>query len=523
MSDALEISKLLHRTTETSGKLKYRGQDFVWFQDNISSYSGISQIQYNITAAQNSGVPNVWSRAFFAVPFTISMTNIASNQAAAVTLKSGYWNLIDSFTINFCGTSVNTQCLLSNMAQTIRVMLQADPMKLEQSLPAKGFFLDTPETNTISQTGATSYYKNNKVIGTASNNPPSCTGAWVNTFPTTNQGLIKRIKALNWQADGTVMSVASGTQYHMNYSYNNGGVQYVTGVAIIGLSDLCDFFSEKNLGFPLKNGTLNMQVNINQGSAIIGTDGQTSASTFPNGTCPVMVTDQGIAAMSGPSTVTLSIGQYAGSQFNTRLYIPQVTLDPEVPISSPVKREIRFRDVMHFVQPAILGNGTINWSISNSIPGLKRLFIAPFLAQSSQPANLNSWGNLTSACPGMLDTNLLLGNVNVTLAGRNLYQNTVQYQYEQYLNSTATQLLNGDSCPYTAGGLLSNTEWQRGFGLYVFDCTRAPNLVSVEPNSPIFVVLNATNLSALPIDLHCWAEVEVSVSLTETPSTTYAG
>lgn len=528
MADPGEIYTLTHGAT-TDGTLKYQGVDWSWFTDNTSSYTNVTQLIYIINQNQNSQATAVWSRAFLAIPWTISMTGMTADVAGSATFKSGYWHMIESFNIQFCGISVNNLCKLSNMAIQIRTLLNADPLRLSQSLPQRGFFLDTPETNTFLTSGGKSFFANN-IIST-SNSAVTAAGVWTTLFPTSNLGLLKRVIANNWEPDGTVMTQAQAGNLHMSNSWFNANTQYVSGIAIINLYDLSDFFSERNLGFPLKNGSLNLTVNVNQGSATYTKATQvTSLSSFTNQTCPIQVTDAGNTNMSGATSVlTLSLGQYGSSgtpsQVATRFYLPQVSVSPTLELKLPtsITRKITFRDFMQFTSTPYGAASSITWNISNSIPGLKRLFIVPLLSATVQPSNLPSYGNLTSSCPGMMDTNLFLGNIALTLSGRNLSQNNILYNYEQWFEFQESETLNGGACAYTAGSLFNLPNWQRGYGVYVFDCTRTLNLQKVEPNSPISATLIATNNSQQTIDILVWAEVEVSVDLSQSPVATYAG
>lgn len=524
MADALEIYRLSHKTPGKTGNMHYRGLNWSWTQDNTSSYTNVSQIQYNISQMQNSNGRAPWSRGFFTIPVTATATNIPVEQSAAISWKSGHYHIIDSFSFKFCGVTVNSLCKLTNFAQTIRTLLTADPMKLSQSLPLQGFFLDTPETNLLAATGSSNYFVNNKVLGTSSNAPASCTGAWANCFPTTNQGLIARIKAQNWKPDGTLITASTATTLQMFQSSFSGTTQSIAGVFIIPLSQLCGFFSEENMGFPFLNGTLNATLTVNQGSITVNTSGACRSSTFAAGTCPIMVTDAGLTVMTADTVLTVSVGNYLGTQSPTRFYLPIVQLNPslDLAIKTPVTRVIRYRDLQHFQLNTQGAGSSINWNL-NTIPGLKRLFIFPLLAASVQPGNIPSYGNATSACPGMLDTNLPLTTINLSLNGINLFTNPIQYLFENYEQLVAPNLLNSDQCPYTAGGLLPFPTWARGNLVYVFDCTRAPNLVNVEPNSPVAAIFTATNSSGVSVDIHCFAEVEVAITLTETPSSSYAG
>ena len=140
MADCLQIDRLMRQSG--SQGMTYKGIDYLWSQDlQGGGYGGITQLQYDTQSVSNSGQFIVWSQAFLSIPYTITLqsnttgTSLGSDTAAAVTWKSGFWNLVDSLQISCNNKTVNNLCNKTNMAQTVRAVLNADIDKGQTSLP----------------------------------------------------------------------------------------------------------------------------------------------------------------------------------------------------------------------------------------------------------------------------------------------------------------------------------------------------------------------------------------------------
>lgn len=533
MADALQIDRLLRHSQKES--MAYKGIDWLWSQDlQGGGYNNITQLQYDTQSVSNSGQFIVWSQAFLSVPYTMSATNIGatgsvatSGVAGALCFKAGYWNLVDSLQISCQNRTVNNLSNKSNVAQNIRVLIDADLNKGKTSLPAYGWTLDTPECNTLGGTTPNFYTQNNRISGQV--NPPA-TGAWSSLSSSTNFGLLERVKLQNYQPDGVVANQNNINQLYRGqtyYSPANGGTQTTTGIAIIPLKYLSDFFSEKTLGMPLHNLRMYLQLNVSQGSATYTVSGNTTTnSTFTYQTIPITLTDAGIQSITNAgnatSLITLNIGSYNGGTTPTRLYYPTIQLEASVlaRLTFPLKKSVTYRDIQYFTLPnqAI---GPFNWQISNAIPGLKRLFIVPMIAAAIQQTKAPSWANLLSSTPGTTDPYVSLSNISLQLNTRQQYSNNLLYDYEMYLEHINAQKLNGDTSDYIAGSQLGEFAWLTSYRYYVFDCSKCPSILNISSNTPINVQLLATNNTLLAMDLFCFAEVQTDVILESTPLTTY--
>lgn len=544
MADCLQIDRLMRQSG--SQGMTYKGIDYLWSQDlQGGGYGGITQLQYDTQSVSNSGQFIVWSQAFLSIPYTITLqsnttgASLGSDTAAAVTWKSGFWNLVDSLQISCNNKTVNNLCNKTNMAQTVRAVLNADIDKGQTSLPTYGFTLDTAESASVQGTGPafnTWQPSNNRISyalgGQTNNQPPTASGVYTTLFPSVNQGLIERCKTLNFEPDGVLLQQTNVTSVLRAFSSHGTNSQQVSGVAIIPLKYLSDFFSEQNLGMPLRNLRMYLQVNVNVGSVTFTVGGSapnyntsTLTSTFPFQTVPIIVTDAGCSAIqSGNSaTATLAIGSYNGSTFPTRIYYPTVQLEDSVlaKLSFPLKKMVTYRDIQFFTLTNVAANTSFNWQISNAIPGLKRVFILPLIAAANSIGGKPSWSQPFSSVPGTGDPNMCLSNISLQINTRQLWSNNILFDFEAYIEQILPNRLNGDTSEFIAGSLVSQQKWLAAYRWYVFDCSKVPSLLNVTANTPVNLQLLATNNTYTPVDLFCWAEVETDVVLETTPISTF--
>ena len=535
MADTLQIDALAR--SSHGNHVAYKGIDWLWSQDlQGGGYSNINQLQYDTQSVSNSGQYIVWSQAFLSIPYTITLPHISTDTAGAATFKAGYWNLVESLQISCQNKTVNNLCNKTNMAQSCRVLINPDYQKATYSLPTYGYTIDNPSSATVfSGTGtlSTLNLQNNKIItnstGPNAVNFYSATGTYKSLVNPINTGLLDRVRLMNFQPDGnligpTFTQVNNVQRGISQFARVNPNDQEISGVAIIPLKYLSDFFSENNLGMPLHNLRMYLQVNINQGQfSFDPATCLTTLSTFPFQTIPIIITDAGVGNMTTAGTVKFQIGTYAGSATPTRLYYPTVELDAVTRsrLTFPLKKSVTYRDIQFFQLQKVTAGLQQNWQVSNAIPGLKRIFFAPMVAATAQISGLPSWANPISSVPGTLDPNMQLTNVSLQINTRQVWSNNILYEFEQFIEQMLPNRMNGDTSDYIAGSTLSEYSWLTANRWYIFDCSKVPSLLNVTTNTPVNLQIIATNNTNVVQDWYAWCEVETDVILESTPSSTY--
>lgn len=449
MSDAIQIHKLMSQGTNKS--IHYAGRDWLWLPDlNGSSVSSASQIQYDSSATSTSGQQVIWSEAFLYWPYTITMTNVFQNTAAACLLKSGFWNLVHSLQISINNKTCNNPCVFNNIYQSMKRLMSWNTDKMTYSGILYGFTKDTATANVYSvpvgATGTNTLVLNN-CISSTSNATITATGAYSSLVNNFNSGLLQRAVHQCYQQSSPVQYLSAGsgtvtstavlavgdvTAVQRPQSTFSGTTQTVSGVAIIPLKYLSNLFEQ--LDYCQANLRLYLQINVNNGSITVNSGltetnryGQSTVNQFPFLTCPVIVTDAGLKNVqsngSSTSLVTLSLGTYAGSAQQTRLYYPTVMLDPELEarLKFPLRKTLTYRDIQYFALANQGAGQAINWNITQNIPGLKRIWFYFGIAAQTLTGNAGgqpSFASPVSSAPTCPDPELQLSNISLQLNNR---------------------------------------------------------------------------------------------------------
>jgi hypothetical protein len=283
--------------------------------NNNSSYS--SQIVLDTTPLANSGGYINWSEAFFAIPLILQIESAAIADANfvldwSVGLKSGFWQLLHSMTVEFNNGNIIQQVPFLNVFCSYKNLTSWSQNDIKNWGSITGFYPDSPRTwiynnaanalaNPLSANGTG--LSNNRLapyfnldLFSAANPTSAATGANVTqslgttaTYATSssnyapsqfNTGLATRIAWLNFDLgtttgqNGTPQIAGSSNQSillgyqgtnaltfqsYVNTQYAN--CRALIFDAVIRLKDIADFFQKCPL---LKGSTMRIYLNTNQ-------------------------------------------------------------------------------------------------------------------------------------------------------------------------------------------------------------------------------------------------------------------
>jgi hypothetical protein len=330
-------------------------KQFLFVNDNNnSSYS--SQIVLDTTPLSNAGGYINWSEAFLAIPLVLQMEgpgigNVGAAKALdyAVGLKSGFWQILHSMTVEFNNGNIIQQVPFLNVFCSFKNLTSWSDGDIKDWGALTGFFPDTARswiynsvassnTNLMSCSG--NGLSNNRVvpyititIPTVANAPADplvlspfnsstiATTSSANIRSVWNEGLARRMKYLNYSLrtnDGTAIANASSNQASLLASQDNCATTFMSYVktdvdnlraivfdAVIRLKDIADFFHKCPM---MKGATMRIYLNTNQvyftcavvpgyftaATGVQTLAGATILTSAPvilggGGTCPVMV------------------------------------------------------------------------------------------------------------------------------------------------------------------------------------------------------------------------------------------
>ncbi len=368
---------------------KFVEKQYLYVNDtNNGNYS--SQIVVDTTSLSNSGSYLGWCESFLAIPLVLQIEagalgadGVANPVDYAMAMKSGYWNIIHSLSVEFNNGSVVQQTPFLNVFTSFKCLTSWSEEDVKNHGKVTGFCPDDAE----------SWLFNG--VANAAGNQLGCSGTGVcnnrteKSFPIAliaslggsddqtsvtplindstsssadvdslaNKGLLKRMKWLNFAlggADGKSALLVNGSagnsgilQIFKSYVRCSATSRALVFPAIVRMKDVCDFFDKLPL---LKGSTMRLYINTNQAYAelrslgtavsattgVIGNRGSLALRSSPQilgggGTCPFMVASndaaQGFSNVGGGVAradiqVALSIVKTQFSQIATQYQAP---------------------------------------------------------------------------------------------------------------------------------------------------------------------------------------------------------
>jgi len=276
--------------SDESSAPQFADKQYLYVNDqNNGNYS--SQIVIDTTSISNSGQYLGWAESFLAIPLVLQMKTASATADAnldyAMALKSGYWNMIHSLSVEFNNGSVVQQTPFVNVFSSFKCLTSWSDEDLKNHGKVCGFCPDTADSwlynklapaagNVLASSGLG--LCNNRtsssitqVIAAGYTSLPE-----VNTESTllssniehqANKGLMKRIKWLNFSIGADNKSaLLADTATGLNaifkaYVRSAAGSRAIIFPAIVRMKDVCDFFDKLPL---LKGASMRIYVNTNQ-------------------------------------------------------------------------------------------------------------------------------------------------------------------------------------------------------------------------------------------------------------------
>lgn len=544
-------------------------KDWLNILDNQNGSYSSNQSVIDTSQLSNSNKYMSYREAYLLVPLTISLGTsaaAAANQflpAAPATsadyslgLKNWYGSIIHSITLDYNGTTIIQQTPFCNMWNSFKLMTSLSLEDVNTQGATIGFFPDTPDSWSFRTAASASG------IGVCNNTNYRGTGSGVvvsgadNIYKANqgNLGFLTRQTYINFDTDGiigggaityetNVMTEAVAQQLYQSYIFNKvsqtaavNGIFQIAINAQIYLKHIHSFFMMTPL---LKGVFMKITLNLNNTTTVFSTVGNVltlvSVQNAVGGVNPLMVAsalaNNGGVGVYGTNTmranvsvggtcldsVLASTAGIATSPYrNIFLYVPAYTFNPmfeQSYLSSPVK-QIKYTDIYQYQISAIPATtGAINNLLTNGIASIKSVLVLPFYSATS--------GNLLP-CPeyqspydpagtGPTAPMVQLTNFNVVVSGQNMLYNTQRYSFEQFSNQLYGQnAVNGGMTDGLTSGLIDFQAFKQSYCYYYVDVSR---MLPVEESVPKSVQIIGTNTSSKAIDLWCFIEYGVDVSI----------
>ena len=240
--------------------------------------------------------------------------------------------------------------------------------------------------------------------------------------------------------------------------------------------------------------------------------------------------DGTIASLPGISTTTMAQSVY--------LYIPAYTFNPvfeQAYLSSPVK-QIKYTDIYQYQVLNVQGGAQFNNLLTNGIANVKSVLIYPMFSSASTigqtscayngttltAVSLSSNSGFLSGVPvfqspfdpvgtGATSPLALIKNFNIQVSGQNAIYNLEKYPFEQFNNQLYGQnAVNGGLTDGITSSLIDREDFDMEYCYYYVNVER---MLPVEMSVPKSIQILGTNSSRKFIDLYCFVEYGVEISI----------
>jgi len=202
------------------------------------------------------------------------------------------------------------------------------------------------------------------------------------------------------------------------------------------------------------------------------------------------------------------------------LYVPAYTFNPvfeEAYLSSPVK-EIKYTDVYQYQVLNVSPDAQFNNLLTNGISDLRSVLLLPFYSVAAGAANTGLpvgipvyQSPFDPAGTGATSPLCLFSNFNVVVSGQNAIYNTERYTFEQFNNQLyGANAVNAGMTDGLTSGLFDALGFEMEYAYWYVNVSR---MLPVEASVPKSVQVVGTNKSTKAVDLWCFLEYGVSVSV----------
>jgi len=514
---------------------------------NNGNFSGQLSFDLNTLSSQQNWTD--LSEAYIQFPVKLSIkTNTAItahniNQFSA-TIKNGFHHFVDSVQITIGGSTVQSSQIYNNIDTTYKMMTEWSKDEFEKFGPSLGLSLD--DYALADDSAITTYTGLDNA--TIANLSPAYKGVALNDIKR-NPGYKGRCNMLNNNASTT----NSGSAYSIlgsNLSTLGKGqaifqpsgsisankeVFALHAIGTIRLKDISDFCKKA----PLMKGMKGfIYVNYNSAKTVYGIDdGAIDLSGAPvsssiygrcmpgslNNTNTVAGTTPNLtftAEISGTLTGDITNSGAVISMSNARLYAPYYNALPEIDRVLTTKKTFRYNE--SFVTTFNIGaDGSHSGTLSPGIVNPNRVILYPYIygtasatagltAMQANPL-LSPW----DTAPSTTSPFSALKNLQITVAGKQIFQSPVNMDYEQFLQEVSKGGLDGSMNEETTNSsLLNQRNWDQLYRFYTADLSRRIGSDDGASKSVQISCVNATGASMTVIAIiHYDREVTVDTAL----------
>ena len=536
---------------EQQTHFQFESRQYVWISDQNSGSYPNGQLTFDLSSIANSGKYVDFSQSYLTIPLVMHINQTSVNSSGenswALSLKNGFHQLINSISVEITNCQVVSLTSFSNLDINYKLISKSSFEDVQNLQTTMGFTKDTAESISYrGQASATGLGELNNVIADSLFTPTNVYGGALNVNKGRQQRMVNTsfnpndTKASNFVNASSCNSVAKNYVNLATAAAATDTLYYIT--ATIPLRFLHDIFVK----LPLSKG-IYMRLIVNTNTQCISTIGTTYNSTGPvynfssvstssqNGVFPCMISPltaagggSGFNTSAANDTVKVGLGickspisatQVHPTMSQCRIYCCMYSMSPPYEesylLSTPTKK-VLYNDILSFQVLNIAPQGTVSQILTNGISRLRYLLIHPVLSATvNGTATLLNASTYTagiavgspmnspfSSCPGTTCPYSFVTNFNVLISGTNLYQSSLNYGFEHWLQENrSSNAVNGGLSHGLSSGIISQQEYEAGYGFIYCDLSRKISQSSDDISRSVQLVF--TNASNLMTDYYC--------------------
>ena len=457
--------------------------------NNSTNYSR-NEVQFETTSLSNNGKWMDFKNGFMSVPLVMTLTRDAGHAISAddakqlLQMKASNLSIIDSIQIEANGVSV--------VQQTRNIV----PLLIFKQHSTLGL-------NDLELHSQTMGYQKHS----------SEDWSYVTAEGLHNDSTMDK-KFYHEEKNAGVQSVADFKASGSNYQQVSvDGLTHVFYYdCIIRLRDL-PFFEKMPL---IRGALMRITLTLNQGDSSITVSGgnKTTVSSSLSGSAFPVIRKSGAEVADYVEDISVKVcenGNFKHQKKQCRLYLPAYTFENsfESQYLALGSKKVLYDDV-YFTKVQNVG-GEFTTLLSNGLSRMKRLIIVPVLHRTANgtlqvdPVASPFTADGVGTCSPYRITNF-----NVKISTSNVYENSISYKYEHYLNEMAgADGVNAGMEDGMSSGLISLKDYEANYGYLVVNLSRRHQY---DNNVSLSVEINGTVSSGKALDLLCYIEYEKDIS-----------
>jgi hypothetical protein len=490
---------------EESANVLFRDKNYSYIVDQTSSAGSFAsnQCQFDLSTL---GSQSQWinlNEGIIEFPVRISATAATAASTVplnAITLKNGFHHWIDSAQLIIDGQTIQSAQPYQNVHTTFKILSEWSQDTYTKYGRSCGVILDDCTSDTA---GNTTAGINNVASAdntyTTTNPINSLTGFNAYASGLNNKALNARTSMLanvsgDTDASGTILQKFVGTPSVKTQGLHNGaaassgtGTRFAAYfMCTVRLRDICDIDN-----FPMtKNIRGYLYLNFNATQTVLtaassGTIlGSSTISPLAGRTCPYMVNMGAITfandsvttitgVVNGESNITLN--QSGPLMTTARLLVPYYDSNPKADGALTQSNHF-FTTTEKIVNPITCAAGqSVNVTLTSGVPNPRGLVMLPMWQQAGTSPWISPEATPYTSEPGTSGAFATLARLQVYKANRPLYQNVVDYTFEQWQQENSKTGLGGGLVDEQASGLLTEQLFNQNHRYYYVDLSRREN------------------------------------------------